>query len=265
MKKLVASLFVSLIAISAIHAQSKTAPKDSVKIRKAITTAQPKPIAPAKDWSKVNLSNRPADHFMVQYGYDGWSGRPDSIRTKGFGRHFNFYVMFDKPFKTNLHYSVAYGAGIGSSNIFFDKEMVNLAGTGSTLPFTDGSNGDHFNKFKLTNIYLEIPAELRFYENPENTNSGWKAALGIKVGTLIKSYTKGKNWENAAGASYYGTGYIQKVSNKRFINGTKVAVSGRVGYGVFSLHGEYNILGVIKNGYGPTINSYSIGISIGGL
>lgn len=258
MKRIVLSVILILITTYFSQAQNKVA-KDSAK---TVTKPSVKSGSKKKDWSKVNLEKRPSDHFIVQYGLDGWGGRPDSIRTKGFSRHFNFYAMIDKPMKKNPHFSVAYGAGIGTSNIFFDKQSVDLAGTGNTLPF---NSNRYFNKFKLTTIFFEIPLELRIYENPENKNSGWKGALGVKVGTLIKSYTKGKDLQNASGGSVYGKTYIEKVSTKRFLNTTKVAVSGKVGYGIFSLHGDYNILGVIKDGFGPTINAYSVGISIGGL
>ncbi len=253
MKKIIL-LFIYFTAFKATTYSQQT--KDSIRVKTA---------ASKQDWSKVDLYKRPADHFVFQYGFDGWTGKPDSIRTKGFSRHFNFYVMVDKPFKTDPHYSVAYGGGIGSSNIFFDNEIVNLAGTGSTLPFTDVSNGTHYHKFKLTTIYAELPAELRFYEKPENKTTGWKAAIGLKLGILLKAYTKGKNLEDASNNSVFGSTYIQKVSDKRFLNGTKVAISGRVGYGFFSLHGDFNVLGVMKSGAGPTVNAYSIGISIGGL
>lgn len=262
MKKLVFLLFASFALTNFANAQKpKKATKDSSQ---AVKTYQPQPIAPKKDWNTTNLNNRPADHFVVQLGYDGWAGKPDSIKTKGVGRHFNFYVMMDKPFKTNPHYSVAYGAGIGTSNIYFDNQVVNLAGTGNTLPFNT-LNGDHYARFKLTTIFAEIPAELRYYQNPENTNKGWKFAIGAKAGLLLKAYTKGKDLQNSAGTSYYGKTYIEKVTNKKFINSTKVAVSARIGYGIVSLHGDYSILGVIKDGLGPTINTYSIGVSIGGL
>jgi hypothetical protein len=173
--------------------------------------------------------------------------------------------MIDKPMKTDPHYSVAYGIGLGTDNIFFNNEIVHLEATGNTLPFSDGSNGTHFNKFKLTTMFAEIPAEIRYYEKPEDKTTGWKAAIGVKAGVLLKSYTKGKNLEDASGNSIYGATYIQKVSNKRFLDGTRLAVSARVGYGFISLHCDFNVLGVIKSGAGPTINAYSIGISIGGL
>ena len=56
----------------------------------------------------------------LQYGITNWSGKPDSIKTKGFSRSFNFYVMIDMPFKTDPRFSVAFGPGIGTDNIFFD-------------------------------------------------------------------------------------------------------------------------------------------------
>jgi len=265
MKKLLFLLVIALGFVFNINAQQKTsASKDSTKQEK-VKSPIVKHYLPKKDWSKVDLTKRPADHFVFQYGFDGWAGKPDSIRTKGFSRHFNFYAMLDKPIKKNPHYSLDYGLGFGTSNIFFDRVNVNLAGTGSTLPFTDVSNSDHFNKMKLTTIYLELPVELRYYENPENKNTGWKAALGVKLGTLFKAYTKGKNYESAAGGTYYGSTFIRKDTNKRFINGSKVALTGRIGYGNFSLHGDFNVLGVIKDGFGPVVNAYSIGISIGGL
>ncbi len=218
-----------------------------------------------KDWSKVDLSSRPADHFMIQYGMDAWSGRPDSFRTSGFSRHFNLYFMLDKPFKTNPHYSLGLGAGIGSSNMFFSNTFVNLKSNSAKLPFSKVDSLDHFNKFKLTTLYLEAPVELRYFSNPERPGSSWKAALGLKVGTLLKSYTKAKNLVNKNGQSIYGTTYVQKESNKRFLNGTSLALTGRFGYGIVSLDASYYILGVLKDGTGPVMNRYTFGLTISGL
>ncbi len=277
MKKLLL-LVITFSAFTASHAQinlfnKKKGPKnlkaDSAKAEQPIVAKPQAEVIETpkvkKDWSKVSLTNRAADHFMIQYGSDTWTNKPDSVRTKGFSRHFNVYVMLDKPFKSNPRFSIAYGVGIGSSNIFFDKVNVNLSGTGSTLPFSDGTNTNRFDKFKMTTIFAEVPLELRFYSDPENTGKSWKFAVGAKVGTLLKAYTKGKDLQNASGASLFGPTYIRKESNKRYINGTKIAVTGRVGYGIFSLHGDYNVLGVIKDGFGPAMNVYSIGLSISGL
>lgn len=240
---------------------------DAVKEKpQVILLPNSKPVAAKRDWSKVDLSHRTADHFMIQYGYDGWIGVPDTIRTKGFGRHFNLYFMLDKPFKTDKRFSWGLGVGFGSSNIFFDKQKVDLTSTGATLAFPDQSNGSsYFKKFKLTTIFLEIPAEVRYYSNPENTDKSWKFAAGVKLGVLAKAYTKGKDFVNSNGQTVYGSSYVEKESNSRYLNSFKVASTVRFGYGIVSLHGDFQISQVIKAGAGPGLNPFSIGLTISGL
>ena len=223
------------------------------------TTDVPKKKSPAD----YNLANRSNDHIMIQYGMDGWSGGADSTNPSGFSRHFNAYVMLDKPFKTNPKLSVAFGVGIGSSNIFFKNKYVNLKSLSTQLPFTNKDSADHFKKFKLTTVYLEAPVELRFSSKPDENNKSIKAAIGVKVGTMINAHTKGKTLVNSAGTTI--NPYMQKESEKKFFNTTKLALSGRVGYGIFSIHGEYQVTALLKDGVGPVIRPYSIGISISGL
>lgn len=213
----------------------------------------------------IDLSDRPADHFLIQYGSDTWLNAPDSVNTKGFSRHFNVYIMLDKPFKSNPKFSVGYGLGIGSSNIFFDKTYVDVKANSSKLPFRDVSNTNHFKKFKLTTIRLELPVELRYFGKPETPGRSWKGAVGVKVGTLLKAYTKGKNLVDKDGNTVYGTGYIAKESNKKFFNGTSLALTGRIGYGAFSLHVNYQLTNVIKQGFGPDVKPLSIGLTVSGL
>ena len=67
----------------------------------------------------LSLAGRANDHFMIQLGYAGWAGKPDSINTGGFSKSFNVYFMFDFPFKTNPKLSMAFGPGISSDHIIF--------------------------------------------------------------------------------------------------------------------------------------------------
>ena len=105
-----------------------------------------------KQKSKLNiqqlaLAGRSKDHILIQVGFDNWSGKNDSINTTGLSRSFNMYLMFDFPFKTNPHLSVAVGAGIGSSNIYFKDTYIDIAGRqGNRLTFNDVSDTLHFKK-----------------------------------------------------------------------------------------------------------------------
>src|SRR5215831_11181702 len=152
-----------------------------------VSKAQDKNQKTKPDYSKIDLSNRANDHFMMQYGYDGWAGGADSTNPSGFSRHFNFYFMYDKPFKTNPHYSFGIGLGFGSSNMFFENRYINLKSLALQLPFTDVSATNHFDKFKLTTTFLELPVEFRFAGNPVTPDKGLKASLGLKGGFLLKA------------------------------------------------------------------------------
>ncbi len=139
------------------------------------------------DWNKIDLSNRANDHFMLQFGYDGWAGVADSINTSGFSRHFNFYFMIDKPFKATPRFSVAVGAGLASSNIFFSNTYIDLKSTSSTLPFKNVSGANRFEKYKFTTLFFEVPLELRLVGNPVQPDKGFKIALGVKGGYLLNA------------------------------------------------------------------------------
>lgn len=217
---------------------------------------------------KIDLSNRTSDHFVIQYGADIWSGLPDSVSTKGFSRHFNFYVMLDDPFKANPKFSLAYGVGLGTNNVFFDKRYADVKANSATLPFRKsypGTDSAYFKKFKLTTIFLEAPIELRYFANPENPNKSWKGAIGVKVGTLIKAYSKGKDLKDKAGQSIYGSTFVEKENGKKFFNSTRVAATARVGYGAFSLDFGYQITQVFKSGVAPEVRPYTIGLTVSGL
>ena len=258
MKRLLFTL-VSLLALQTARSQNiSTAPANDSNV----ISVQPATVK--KDWKKIDLSNRSNDHFMVQYGFDKWAGTGDSINPKGFSRFFNAYIMLDKPFKTNPKFSVGLGLGIGSSNIFFNKTYVDVKSLSARLPFTNVDSVDHFKKFKLTTIYAEAPVELRFSSNPENTNKSVKIALGVKVGTLLNAHTKGKTLESKSGVTL--NNYIEKESSKKFFNSTRLAVTARIGYGIFGIYGAYQITSFLKTGVGPAeIKPYSIGIYISGL
>ena len=248
------SLFLFFLTVLSVIAKSQ----DSTHLNSTQTSSK-------KDWTKLDLSTRANDHFMIQYGYDAWPNVPDSINTSGFSRHFNAYVMLDKPFRTNPNFSVGFGLGIGTSNIFFSNTYVDLKANTQTLQFTPVGNTDHFDKYKLVTGFVEIPIELRYVTNPVQPDKGLKAALGAKGGFLLSAHTKGKNLMDSTGRSIYDTKYIAKESEKKFFNTTRLAVTGRVGYGHISVDGSYQVTNLLKTGAGPTIHPWSIGLTLSGL
>lgn len=213
----------------------------------------------------LKMPNRPGDHFMIQLSSDHWTGMPDSISShqQGFSRGFNAYFMLDKPFRNSPKYSIGIGAGISTSNIMFKTMNIDLKSNNDVLPFTAVDSTNHFKKYKLTTAYLEVPLELRYTANPDNVNKSLKAAIGFKAGTLVNAHTKGKGLQDKNNNSI--NSYTEKENSKRFINSTRFSATARVGYGIFSIFGTYQLNGVLKDGAGPDMKLYQVGLSISGL
>lgn len=260
MKKIVGILFLAL-TINGFAQETADSSNTGKKVKspKAEKIVTPKTPKPKVDYSKMDLSKRVSDHFMFQFGLAGWANKPASITTKTFNRTFNAYFLFDFPFKTNPRLSVAVGPGVGTDNIFFDKMTVDLNNRNGATFTRD--TVVQYKKHKLATGYVEAPVELRYSTNPQNMNKGWKLALGVKVGTMIDAKVKSKIDLDATGTG----GYFTKEKDKRYFNTTRFALTGRIGWGNISAFGTYTLTDFFKEGQGPVVRPFSVGLAISGL
>jgi hypothetical protein len=265
-----AIVFLATTTAFAQKKHSKNPPPPPAK--DSVAAAQQKPAAlpsaepgkQKKDWSKVNLAKRAADHFMFQLGYDNWLGTPDSVDIKGFNHSVNFYFMYDFPFKSDARFSVGAGIGVGSSNIYFDQTYPQVAAyQNMTLAFTPTAGNNHFKRFKLTTCYLEIPVEIRFAVDPEHMDQSWKFAVGAKIGLMVSAYTKGVTAVNSAGATIGNI--TEKEYGKQFFNTPKLAATARVSKGVIGVFGQLQINSLIKPTAGAPVFPFSFGVVLSGL
>jgi len=246
MKKIVAFLFV-LMALNQVHAQ------DSV-----VTPA----VKKKKDWTSV--LTRPKDHFMVQFGYNLWTEKTDTINTSGFPRSVNVYFLMDFPFKTDPRWSVAIGAGYANDWQTFKDTYIDITGSrGNRLAFYNVKDTNHFSKYRLSTSYLEAPLELRFSSTPERNMSSWKAALGVKIGWMVGAHTRGKDFVNKNGTTI--NDYVLKEKTSKYFNTTRLSVMGRIGWGIVSLYAAYQVNPFIKEGFGPDVRPLQFGVMISGL
>lgn len=217
---------------------------------------------PVKKKEPINLSNRANDHFLVQLGYTGWAGIPDTINTAGLSKSINVYFMFDFPFKTNPKLSMAFGPGISSDHIVFTKTNVGIKDLTPAIRFTNASDTNHFKKTKLATVYFEAPIEFRYSADPM-TGKGLRTAIGIKVGTLLNAHTRNTKFQNRAGNAI--NDFTLKEASKNFFNKTRFSAMGRIGLGHISLYGSYQLGPLFKDGQGPEVRPYSIGITLSGI
>lgn len=229
-------------------------------------TLPPVPSTPVKNTArKINLQKQAGDHFMLQISSDHWAGMPDSISShqQGFSRGFNAYFMFNKPFKGSPHLSLGIGVGVSTSNMIFKRMDIGIYSLTPTLPFTPLDSANHYKKYKLATTYLQVPLEFRYTAKPDEPNKSFKAAIGLKIGTLVNAHTKGKTLVDKGNQTL--NTYTEKENSKRFINGTQFMGTARVGYGIFSLFGSYQLNNVLKDGTGPNMKLFQVGLTISGL
>jgi hypothetical protein len=215
-----------------------------------------------KNKEKIDLSNRPNDHILLQLGVANWNGLPDTINKSGLSKSFNVYFMFDFPFKTNPKLSIALGPGIASDHILFTKTYIGIRDMANTIRFTNVSDTDHYKKTKLATVYLEAPVELRFSSNPL-TGKGFKAAIGVKVGALINAHTRNVKLQDRNNKEL--NDFVMKESSKNFFNKNRISVMGRLGYGHITAFTSYSLTPVFRDGVGPVVRPYTIGITLSGL
>ncbi len=260
-------LFVIALAFLATTTAALAQKKDSVAVAtKPVPAMAPVTPAPAKkDWSKVTLSRHANDHLMFEFGYNNWAGATDTIHINGFNRTVNIYFMFDFPFKTDPRFSVGAGIGLGCDNTFFNKQELKMTAQNTeNLAFTDETNQQHYKKNKLVTTYLQIPLELRYALDPENTNSSWKFAVGVRVGLLMSAYYKGKTLQNDVGQNI--ANYTIKESSKTFFNTPQLVGTARVSKGVIGLFGSFQATSLLKaSGNNPAVYPFAFGVVFSGL
>jgi hypothetical protein len=281
MKKL-SALLIAFVSFMMVQAQdSAIVPGAKDTIPNSVDTSAPKTLhiitpdqslensapapSPVKKPLAMGINNHAKDHLLIQLGYDNWSNKNDSIHMKGISRSFAIYLMYDFPFKTNPHLSVGAGLGISSSNIYFKNTNLDITGkSNSSLNFgSGGGDTTHFKKYKLLTTYLEAPIELRYVKDPLHPKTSFKAAAGVKLGTMLSAGSKAKNPLNSTGQVI--STYVEKEKSKRYFNTTRISATARVGFGALSLFGNYQINQFIKSGAGPDVRPYTVGITISGL
>jgi hypothetical protein len=214
-------------------------------------------IKSKKNIFKVNTAySKPSkDYVMLQAGFHDWILADSSpVNLKRRGHELNAYICLDLPMQKE-HISFSPGIGIGTSHVFLDSMILPLTRYGATYATTQFIPDTSYRRYKFSVAYLEAPLEFRYYANPVNRNRGFKFSIGAKVGALVKASNK----------ALVVKGSKEKESNRRYNETWRIAATARIGYGNFSVYGNYQITEVFKAGNVQGIRPYTIGFCLSGL
>lgn len=238
MRSFLAALCMGIITVNGAFAQNNSGQEEKL---------QKKTVAkPAKD------------HFMFQLSHDRWSNVPDSVSLRNAGRGVGIYLLNDFPIKKS-NFSFAAGIGVRFNNIYFNNQRMVLNSGTDKINFVNIDSSIYKGQ-KFVNTYLEAPLELRYFGNRLNRNKGFKLAVGAKIGYQGVGGAFYRERESVAGK------YINyKTVTKRYNQQWRLSPTIRMGWGNFSVFGEYTVTPIFDAATGLDIRPFAMGIVISGL
>src|ERR1043165_5838583 len=200
------------------------------------------------------------DFFGSNWIYSKTDPRLVGFQPKWWSRGVSIYFSWDFRIK---HSRVSFSPGIGySCSNIYSRSGLWEDSTGTSLRKLTEINPSiaesSYKTNKLTVQYVDIPLELRIRTDPDKFNNCWKFVVGFKAGIRVDAHTKIKTKIGSVAKVYV---------ERRFpdFNLLRMGPTIRIGYSVVNVFAYYGILGVFKNGKGPTANEFTVGISFNGL
>jgi len=206
--------------------------------------------------------------FVVELGLNRANGAPGEFKQGFWGsRTINFYYQYEfRILKSSFSFVPAIGLSLERYK-FTNNYVVGYSSTNATTPsmIPPGNTGlSNIKRSQLITNYIEIPAELRWTLNPEDPARSFKVGVGGRIGYMYDSFAK---------VSYSENGERKKMKDKQDFNLNKLryGVTGRIGFGNFSLFGYFNLTPLfekdkgLKDGNTNSFNNfstYTIGISL---
>lgn len=216
--------------------------------------------------TKKKTSARPdiPGTFVLEFGFNrDVSGPPDFSLNFWGSRTANIYYQYDfRLFNSSIFFTPGIGLSLERYK-FKDNYMVAYDVNNELIMLPqDEAPVPNIKKSMLITNYIEAPLELKWMLNPEDPGRSFKVAVGGRIGFLYDSFNKVKYKENSE---------VKKFKDKQDFNLNKFryGLTGRIGFGPFSIFGYYNLSPLFEKGKGlktddvyNDFNTWTIGLSL---
>lgn len=163
--------------------------------------------------------------------------------------------LFEQNFNIiNENFGFTTGLGLEWNNYRFKDNAVlyNLNDTLRGYLSTDLDK--EFIKSKLVTTYVTLPVMFEFQTNHFSKSNSFHVGVGLLSGLRIGTHTKAIT-ENG-----------KRATDKNFgassMNPFKVDLMARIGWGKINLYGKYSLTELFKEGRGPELTPFSVGICL---
>lgn len=176
-------------------------------------------------------------------------GAYDNFKLKAMNVGGDFYLTYNMPMGETKH-TVSLGVGMTFHNYYMKNSY--LSGPGAYADTTFFTENKDIKGSKLNINYFDIPLELNF-----RIADKFKISAGFKFGLMMyaKSKVKGDITDS-------DTQWSVKYGNIENIEKYSYTVTLRLAYKAFNIFAQYQLNNSFKNGYGPEVVPFSLGIGL---
>lgn len=190
------------------------------------------------------------DKLILNFTSDNWSGLPSRFTGKAIrSRGFSFLLMNDRMNATGK-FGLGMGLGFMSQNVHTDAMVMDTTANETEASLQKIPDSLNYDLNKLSLNFINAALELRFRTKLNKHGERFKLSLGVIAGVLIQSHTKYED-DNGKFKTYH----------VKHLNKFQYGFSGRIGYDNYAVMGYYSMVDVFKDGEGPPLTPFSIGIS----
>jgi len=150
---------------------------------------------------------------------------------------------------------LAMGVGVGTLNYNIDAAPFRDSLDNTIL--TNLPDSLQYKKSKIVVTYWDIPVEIRIRSNPSPKGNSFKFAAGFKFGVMLSNHYKyrGDSWSEEDRTVKFKTYYIDNIMRIRY------GLYARLGYGKFTVMGNYYLTPLFEKNKGPESMVVSFGLS----
>jgi len=203
--------------------------------------------------AQAQFAPKKGDFFFYDASYDGLLVDNSQYQSRGFSNGHNFSMTGDYVFSRS-HFSIGYGLGMGSHNIYSNLYIRSDANGNQLISLYDPDTSS-LKETKINFKYFDFPIEIRYRSGLNKKGRYWRVYLGAKVGYRYAFYSEIKDGNN-----HY------KDLNSRLITNWRCVGYLRVGHGFVNATVQYNFLPLWEiPGDTESLNSarmWSAGISL---
>lgn len=226
-------------------------------------------------WGGFDLSVNGYLNSDMNSNFDNATNFMDYNMTKSVGVHLNLYEQ-NIQLSSSGNFGLITGLGIEWTNFRFRNNVTII----------DSANGIHgyynkgvdMEKSKLTISYLTLPILFEYQNHPSRKIEKFHFTAGVLLGLRLGSHTKrvfsqknmpfelydGENFgtANLIGTSTTSDDGVMKTHDDFHITPLKAEAMVRIGWGYINLFGKYSLTTLFRDGKGPELYPYSIGITL---